>query len=237
MTQLGQPDPQTPDTSESSDDALLSIRNLRVVFPGVDGDFVAVEDLSFDVAPGETLAIVGESGSGKSVTAKSIMRLVEFMNGEIRNGSIVFHPPGGEACDLVRLSEDRLRGLRGKAMALVFQEPMTSLNPVLTIGEQIVEVILLHEAMSRSAATERALDALQQVRIPEAARRAASISARTLRRDAPARHDRHGARLQTRPAHRRRTDDGPRCDHTGRNPGSFESAATGNRHGGAIHHA
>ncbi|MDB5652150.1 MAG: glutathione transporter ATP-binding protein GsiA, partial [Hyphomicrobiales bacterium] len=140
-------------------------------FPGVDGAFVAVEDLSFDLATGETLAIVGESGSGKSVTAKSIMRLVDYMNGEIRGGSIRFKPDESASVDLATLDESGLRKLRGKAMALVFQEPMTSLNPVLTIGDQVAEVVLLHETMSKTAARARALEALRQVRIPEAERR------------------------------------------------------------------
>jgi glutathione transport system ATP-binding protein len=158
-------------TEPAMGEPLLSIENLRVVFPGVDGEFAAVEELSFDLRTGETLAIVGESGSGKSVTAKSIMRLVDFMNGEIRSGAIRFRPSEHESYDIAQLNETELRGLRGKAMALIFQEPMTSLNPVLTIGDQIAEVVLLHEGMSKSAALARALEALKQVRIPEAERR------------------------------------------------------------------
>jgi glutathione transport system ATP-binding protein len=155
----------------SPNEPLLAVQNLRVAFPNVDGDFIAVEDLSFELRAGETLAIVGESGSGKSVTAKSIMRLIDYMNGEIRGGSMRFKPAEGASFDLATLGERDLRTLRGKAMALVFQEPMTSLNPVLTIGDQVAEVVLLHESMSKNAAQTRALEALRQVRIPEAERR------------------------------------------------------------------
>jgi glutathione transport system ATP-binding protein len=153
--------------------SLLEVRGLRVAFPSADDrETVAVEDLSFVVQPGETLAIVGESGSGKSVTAKSIMRLVDFMGGELRAGEILFSPQGDSPVDLASLDQLQLRRIRGKAISLVFQEPMTSLNPVLRIGDQIAEALILHEGLSHQQAAVRTLEALKQVRIPEGERRA-----------------------------------------------------------------
>jgi glutathione transport system ATP-binding protein len=162
-------DPQLPPSLEAS--TVLSVRGLRVAFPSIDGNLIAVEDVSFDVAAGETLAIVGESGSGKSVTAKSVMRLVDFMGGRIDAGQILLRREGGAPIDLVGASEHTLRRIRGKAVSLVFQEPMTSLNPVLTIGDQIKEAIRLHERCNEREIQRRALTALEQVRIPEAEKR------------------------------------------------------------------
>ena len=149
---------------------ILSVSGLRVVFPSIDGDSVAVEDVSFDIAPGETLAIVGESGSGKSVTAKAIMRLVEFAGGRIDAGTIVMRS-GGEPFEMTAIPERTLRTLRGKAVSLIFQEPMTSLNPVLTIGQQIGEALEFHEGLRGAELRERTLTALRQVRIPEPEKR------------------------------------------------------------------
>ncbi|MCL6709237.1 ABC transporter ATP-binding protein [Pseudomonas sp. R2.Fl] len=150
---------------------VLSVRNLSVSFTSVDGTARVVENVSFDVASGEMLAVVGESGSGKSVTAKSIMRLIDYMGGRIEGGDITLRPHGAEAIDITTAPEDTLRRIRGKAVSLVFQEPMTSLNPVLSIGEQIGEAIRLHEKCSAREVEERSLAALRQVRIPEAEKR------------------------------------------------------------------
>ena len=150
---------------------VLSVRNLTVSFTSVDGTVRVVEDVSFEVAPGEMLAVVGESGSGKSVTAKSIMRLIDYMGGRIESGEITLRPNGEEAINITTSPEPVLRRIRGKVVSLIFQEPMTSLNPVLTIGEQIGESIRLHEKCSSREVVARSLEALRQVRIPEAEKR------------------------------------------------------------------
>ena len=127
---------------------------------------IAVDGVGFSVAPGETLAIVGESGSGKSVTALSIMRLLPPRVGKITGGSIQL---GKE--DLTRLSEEKMRAIRGKAIGMIFQEPMTSLNPVHTVGAQITEVLIHHEGLSNLEARERAISMLETVGISEPGRR------------------------------------------------------------------
>ena len=140
---------------------LLSLRHLVVAFDTDEGYLRAVDDVSFDVAPGQTLGIVGESGCGKSVTSLSIMRLVPSPPGVIENGQALF-----EGRDLFRLSETEMRKLRGNEISMIFQEPMTSLNPVYTVGSQIIEAIRLHRDMSRRAARARAIELLDLVGIP-----------------------------------------------------------------------
>ncbi|MEZ2408403.1 dipeptide ABC transporter ATP-binding protein [Bosea sp. RCC_152_1] len=141
---------------------VLSVENLQTAFR-VGGQWRwAVEDLSFDVAPGETVAIVGESGSGKSVTALSIMRLVSAANGRIQ-GRVAL-----EGRDLLALSEEEMRKVRGNDVAMIFQEPMTSLNPVLTVGFQIAEALRYHRGLDSGAAKAEALRMLDKVRIPSA---------------------------------------------------------------------
>ena len=144
---------------------LLEVSGLRTVFPTDHGDFAAVDGVDFSVDAGRTLAIVGESGCGKSVTSLSIMGLLS-PPGRIANGSIRF-----EGRELVGLDEHPMRELRGNRMAMIFQEPMTSLNPAFTIGKQIVEALLCHRRVSRSGARDAAIDALRQVRMPDAERR------------------------------------------------------------------
>ena len=145
--------------------ALLEVRNLRTVFATRQGVLPAVDDVSFHIEPGETLALVGESGCGKSVTAASILRLVPDPPGRIVGGQILF-----EGRDLLALDDAQMRDIRGLRIAMIFQEPMTSLNPLLTIGDQITEVILRHESVSAAAASQRAIELLNLVRIPDAAR-------------------------------------------------------------------
>jgi oligopeptide/dipeptide ABC transporter ATP-binding protein len=140
---------------------LLEVRDLRTVFRVDDGSFAAVDGVDFAVAPGRTLAIVGESGCGKSVTALSIMGLVPNPPGHIAGGSIRF-----EGRELVGAPESALQDLRGNGIAMIFQEPMTSLNPAFTIGDQIVEGLLRHRKIDKAEATERAIAVLRQVRIP-----------------------------------------------------------------------
>jgi oligopeptide transport system ATP-binding protein len=144
--------------------SLLSVKGLSVDFPTERGQIRAVEGVSFQVAPGETLAIVGESGSGKSVTALAVMGLVA--GDAVRTGEICF-----DGQDLTALDEPALRALRGKEIGMIFQDPMTSLNPVLTIGRQISEMFELHQGLSGLAARDAAVEALAMVGMPTPKRR------------------------------------------------------------------
>jgi peptide/nickel transport system ATP-binding protein len=146
--------------------ALLDVRDLKTHFFTEDGVTRAVDGVSFSIKPGETLGIVGESGCGKSVTALSILRLLPPRLGRTVGGSITF-----DGVDLLSLSEADMRRVRGNRIAMIFQEPMTSLNPVLTVGHQIAEAVRIHKGGSRVAARERALEMLELVRIPDAKRR------------------------------------------------------------------
>ena len=145
----------------------LSIEDLHVSF----GRHPAVRGLSFDIRERETLALVGESGSGKSATALAVMRLIEREGGHITSGRIVID--AGKPLDLTALSEADMRGVRGNLVSMIFQEPMTSLNPVFTIGNQLAEVFIQHRGMSTRDALKAAEDALERVRIPEPRRRLA----------------------------------------------------------------
>jgi glutathione transport system ATP-binding protein len=147
----------------------LTVSGLSVEFRTSERVVPAVRDVSFTLARGETIAIVGESGSGKSVTALSIMRLVEHGGGTITSGRLDFTRPNGAQIDLARAGAATMRAIRGAEIAMIFQEPMTSLNPVYPAGEQIAESIRLHQGKDRAAARREALRMLEQVRIPEAA--------------------------------------------------------------------
>jgi oligopeptide/dipeptide ABC transporter ATP-binding protein len=147
-------------------DALLSVRNLKTYFYTDEGVVKAVDGLSYDLARGETLGIVGESGCGKSVHALSIMRLIPSPPGKTVDGQILF-----DGKDLLKLNDEEMRHIRGNRIAMIFQEPMTSLNPVLTIGEQIAEAVMLHQKLDRKAAWERAIQMLERVKIPLARER------------------------------------------------------------------
>jgi peptide/nickel transport system ATP-binding protein len=146
--------------------SILEVRNLATHFFTVDGVVRAVDGVSFDLARGETLGIVGESGCGKSVTALSILRLIPRETGRIVAGSVRF-----EGNDLAALSEAEMRAVRGHRISMIFQEPMTSLNPVLTIGTQIAENVVRHTGVSRKAARERAREMLDLVKIADSRRR------------------------------------------------------------------
>ena len=141
--------------------ALLEVRDLRTQFSTDEGDFFAVDGVSFTVEAGRTLGVVGESGCGKSVTSLSIMGLVPSPPGRIAGGSIRF-----EGQELIGAPAQTMQDLRGNGMAMIFQEPMSSLNPVFTIGEQIVEGLLRHRPITRAQATERAIEVLRKVRMP-----------------------------------------------------------------------
>jgi len=147
---------------------VLQVRDLSVRFNGESGPVDVVKQLSFEVGAGETLALVGESGSGKSVTSLALLRLVEHGGGQIVGGRLLFQPRQGAALDLAQADEAQMRRLRGADIAMIFQEPMTSLNPVFTIGEQIAESIRIHQRKSRRAALAEALRMLELVRIPAA---------------------------------------------------------------------
>ena len=144
---------------------ILQVKNLKTYFHTQAGLVKAVNDVSFDVEKGKTLGIVGESGCGKSITSLSIMGLVE-KPGKIEGGEILF-----EGKDLLKKTEDQMRQIRGKQIAMIFQEPMTSLNPVYTIGEQITEALLLHENITKRQAKERGIEMLKLVKIPLPERR------------------------------------------------------------------
>jgi glutathione transport system ATP-binding protein len=146
-------------TATGDNKPLLSVADLTVRF----GENRVVEGLSFSVEPGRTLAVVGESGSGKSVTSLSVMRLADTMGARFETGSILFNGK-----NLLKLSQKEMRAVRGKEIAMIFQEPMTSLNPVFTIGDQICEVLLLHEKIGKSAAMAEAQRLLEMVRLPDA---------------------------------------------------------------------
>ncbi|MEP0964386.1 MAG: ABC transporter ATP-binding protein [Roseobacter sp.] len=150
---------------------IAQIKGLRVEFQTKDGPVVGVEDVSFDINPGETVCVVGESGSGKSVSSLSLMRLVEFGGGEITGGSLIFDREGAPDVDLASTDAELMRTIRGNEIGMIFQEPMTALNPVFTVGRQLTEGLRLHKKLSKSEATARALELLREVRIPEPERR------------------------------------------------------------------
>jgi peptide/nickel transport system ATP-binding protein len=158
--------PLAPKASAATVEPILDIAELRTWFFTRDGVVRAVDGVSFHVIPGETLAIVGESGCGKSVTALSILRLIPSPPGRIVSGAIHF-----AGRDLLGLSEAEMRQVRGNEISMIFQEPMTSLNPVLTIGRQIAETLTLHQGLGHRAALAKAADMLRLVHIPEADRR------------------------------------------------------------------
>jgi oligopeptide/dipeptide ABC transporter ATP-binding protein len=150
---------------------LLRVSHLHTQFATEAGRVKAVEDVSFTLDAGETLAVVGESGSGKSVTSLSIMGLIADPPGRVVDGEILFRTRAGPVVDIAKMPARALRKLRGRDIAMIFQEPMTSLNPVFSVGDQIAEAAILHLGMTRSAARRRALEMLELVEIPAARQR------------------------------------------------------------------
>ncbi len=207
-------------------DPILAIRDLTVEFNTEDGVVQAVTDVSYDLMPGEVLGIVGESGSGKSVSMLSILGLSP--QGRIPKGEAIF-----KGRDLLKLSQKQLRDIRGGDMAMIFQDPMTSLNPVLTVGNQIGEALLVAQRRDERRRREEACDRAARGR-GRPLRRAADrpVPARVLGRHAPARDDRDGDGEQPERADRRRAD-----DRSGRDdPGADRRGAEGRAGGDARRH-
>ncbi len=150
---------------------LLDVRDLCVEFSSDAGPLQAVSGVSFSVARGETLVIVGESGSGKSVTSLAVMGLIPQPPGRIAGGEILFHARDGKLRDLTKESPRAMQRLRGAEIAMIFQEPMSALNPVYTVGAQIVETLRLHEPLGKKAARTRAIDMLEALGVPDPGRR------------------------------------------------------------------
>lgn len=163
---------QIPNKDESEMTPVAQIKSLRVEFQTKDGPVAGVKDVSFDVYPGETVCVVGESGSGKSVSSLSLMRLIEYGGGKIAKGELLFDGREGEGIsDLATKSAAEMRDIRGNQIGMIFQEPMTALNPVFTVGHQLTEGLRVHKNMSAKDATAAALELLREVRIPEPDRR------------------------------------------------------------------
>ena len=146
-------------------ETVISVRNLKAYFHTDEGVVKAVDGVSFEIKAGKTLALVGESGCGKSVTALSILRLIQSP-GKIENGEIIWRGK-----DILKLSEEEVRNIRGNEISMIFQEPMTSLNPVFTIGSQIIEAIVLHQKVDKKTARMRAIELLKKVQVPSPSQR------------------------------------------------------------------
>ncbi len=145
---------------------LLEVKNLITEFKTDEGIVKAVNDISFTLNRGETIGIVGESGSGKSVTSLSVMRLIPNPPGRIASGEILFYPKNGPTVDLAKISEEEMRKFRGNEISMIFQEPMTSLNPVFTCGDQVMEAIMLHQKVSKDVARNITLSMFEKVKLP-----------------------------------------------------------------------
>jgi peptide/nickel transport system ATP-binding protein len=146
---------------------LLEVKNLVTEFKTEEGTVTAVNNVSFDLYRGETIGIVGESGSGKSVTSLSIMRLIPNPPGRIKSGEIIYHTKDGKKIDLVKITEAEMRKFRGNEISMIFQEPMTSLNPVFTCGDQVMEAIMLHQKVDKKKATDITLKMFEKVKLPD----------------------------------------------------------------------
>ena len=144
---------------------LLAIKNLTVSFEQESKSFTALKDLSLMIKRGEIRALVGESGSGKSVTSMSILQLIPSPPASYKNGSILYYDKTGTPTDLLQTSASKMESIRGSKIAMIFQEPMTALNPVLTCGKQIIETIMLHQGLTKEAATAEAIRLFTSVKI------------------------------------------------------------------------
>ena len=147
------------------DNPITRVEKLQVQFETKDGTVTGLEDVSFEIYPGETVCVVGESGSGKSVSSLSLMRLVEFGGGEITNGKLIFDRKQGDSINLTEANQNEMSEIRGNEIGMIFQEPMTALNPVLTVERQLTEGLRFHKKISKSKARDRAIEILKQVRL------------------------------------------------------------------------
>ena len=204
---------QKADDATAQGEVVLQLSGLKTFFHTDDGVVKAVNDVTFDIRAGQTLGLVGESGSGKSVTSLTVMQLLPESNSRIAGGEVVFL---GQ--DLLKLSRSQVRGLRGNDMAMIFQEPMTSLNPVFTVGDQVAEALRLHKGLCKTDARKRTIELFDQVGIPTPGILRRQLPARDVRRAEAARHDRHGPGLRSPAAHRRRAHHRARRDHPGPDP-------------------
>ena len=208
---------------------LLEVRDLAVSFATADGDVQAVRGLSFGVSRGQTLGLVGESGSGKSVATQTIVGLTQ--------GARISGRASFEGRDLLHMDAEELRRLRGAEIALIFQDPLSSLHPHYRIGWQIVEAIRAHESIPKRTAERRAVELLRPGRDPAARAPSGGLSPSVLGRNATAGDDRHGACAQPEAAHRGRADDGARRHRPGPDHRADEGAAGRVRHGDHPDHA
>ena len=179
-------------------DKLLEVKDLKMYFYTRDGVVKAVDGVSYDLEPGQTLGVVGESGSGKSVTALTLMRSYPMPPGKVEGGEVLFR---GKS--LLDMKEDDVRKIRGNDIAMIFQDPMTSLNPVYRIGHQIAEALMLHKGMSKKQAHGALGRAARARRHPQGQGAPQGLPAPVLRWHAPARDDRHGAVVRSGDSHRR----------------------------------
>ena len=174
---------------------IAEIHGLRVEFQTKDGPVVGVSDVSFDINSGETVCVVGESGSGKSVSSLSLMRLVEFGGGEITGGRLLFNRKDEDQIDLAQTEPNLMRSIRGNEIGMIFQEPMTALNPVFTVERQLTEGLRLHKGMSKVEASEKGAGADARSAYSRTRASFEAISPRVVRRYAPTCCDRNGAGL------------------------------------------
>ena len=220
-----------PPSGSGDKGALLEVRGLETEFRVGKRVLKAVNGVDFTLQPGESLGIVGESGSGKSVTALSILGLVPTPPGIIAKGAIRF-----QGTDLLRLPLENLQDIRGNRIAYIFQDPLTTLNPLLRVGDQVEETLIRHQGLRPRAAMAQAVELLDAVGIPDPRQKAPRLPARALGRAAPARRHRHGARQPPGPDHRRRADHGPGRHHPGQGLGPPERSAPPDRGGPDLHH-
>ena len=192
---------------------LLDIRDLSITFDTPEGRARAVEGVDLTIAAGESLGLVGESGCGKSVTSLSILGLIPSPPGRVGPAVIRF-----EDRNLLDLDPEELQKDRGREISMIFQEPMTSLNPVLPIGRQVAEPLVIHQGLSRPQALASCGGLARPGEDPGGPAAARRLSPPVVRRHAAARDDRHGHGVRTEASDRRRTHDGPRCHHPGPDP-------------------
>ena len=199
----------------------MEFDNLHTYFFTDTGVVKSVDGVSFEVPIGKTVGVVGESGCGKSVTSLSLMQLLQRPQGQIVEGAIRLNLGNDKAYDIAKTPADKMQGLRGNYISMIFQEPMTSLNPVFRIGAQIDEVIALHEGEGKDEGEDikkRTIEMLEMVGIANSEGRLRDVPPRAVRRYAPARYDRYGAGLQPEDHHCRRADHRAGRDDPGTDP-------------------